>query len=792
MFERRLKILLSLLCFVVAGLVLRAADVQLFNREYWKLEAVDAMKRTHLIETSRGRILDVNGHVLAEDQPCINACVDYRAIPTEPDDAWVKEQAIERLKAQLGDPYDARSTTRVQREEMRQAEMLKVRSDIEKMWVKLAEISGKSLDDIDDVRAQITHKVEWRQRYTQVRNFYKAQSKQNLSHEEKSYWKQWLIDGDSHDGETDMDKFAVKVAEQFEPHVILPAVDNETQNELGKNIEYLPGLVLRPGTHRYYPYREVAAHLLGQLGRVDRHDLEDDEKSDKDELRQILPNDLIGKGGIEALCEPALRGTRGQIEKVVGDERILSTLPPVPGQDVRLSIDIELQKRIQNHFAHAVIRDEDGKVTEPDAMLHGAAIVMDVPTGQLRAMVSYPTYDENHLDDDYAGLALDGLNRPLMNRATMEQVEPGSTVKPMVGLAAITSGVQSVNDTIECTGYLVLDGKRQGTGRCWVATMFSKQLDGHVAHHPVPFDDPHPTGFLTFSDGLQRSCNVYFETTADRLGIYRLSDWFGRFGLGNISGLGIAEAKGRLPTSFPLPAATRRSIGWAAGIGEESVLATPIQMADVAATIARGGIWIRPTLLAGTADGRPTATRAGAIPDGADRVNLNLSPEGVKAAQEGMWRVVNTKAGTGKKLITGDDVLSAAMICGKTGTAQTSPLEVPMLDSLGKPVLDQGGKPRMQLLAPSTAENPNPSIPWYRGTQGAHMCHAWYIGFAPRDHPQIAFAVLVDYGQSGGIEPASVARALLHDCIDLGYLRLPGRQLAPATSQVTASAAGTQ
>jgi penicillin-binding protein 2 len=558
--------------------------------------------------------------------------------------------------------------------------------------------------------------------------------------------------------------------------VILPAVDNETQNELGKNIEYLPGLVLRPGTHRYYPYREVAAHLLGQLGRVDRHDLEDDEKSDKDELRQILPNDLIGKGGIEALCEPALRGTRGQIEKVVGDERILSTLPPVPGQDVRLSIDIELQKRIQNHFAHAVIRDEDGKVTEPDAMLHGAAIVMDVPTGQLRAMVSYPTYDENHLDDDYAGLALDGLNRPLMNRATMEQVEPGSTVKPMVGLAAITSGVQSVNDTIECTGYLVLDGKRQGTGRCWVATMFSKQLDGHVAHHPVPFDDPHPTGFLTFSDGLQRSCNVYFETTADRLGIYRLSDWFGRFGLGNISGLGIAEAKGRLPTSFPLPAATRRSIGWAAGIGEESVLATPIQMADVA----------------GTADGRPTATRAGAIPDGADRVNLNLSPEGVKAAQEGMWRVVNTKAGTGKKLITGDDVLSAAMICGKTGTAQTSPLEVPMLDSLGKPVLDQGGKPRMQLLAPSTAENPNPSIPWYRGTQGAHMCHAWYIGFAPRDHPQIAFAVLVDYGQSGGIEPASVARALLHDCIDLGYLRLPGRQLAPATSQVTASAAGTQ
>jgi cell division protein FtsI/penicillin-binding protein 2 len=217
MFERRLKILLSLLFVMVAGLVMRAADVQLLNKDYWKQEAVDAMKRTHLIETSRGRILDVQGRVLAEDQPCIDACVDYRAVPTEPDDAWVKEEAIERLKAQLGDPYDAKGTTRAQREEMRHAEMLKVRSDIEKMWEKLAEISGRSLDDIDDVRAQITHKVEWRRRYAQVRNFYRAQAKQTASHEETSAWRKWLIDGDSGDGETDMDKYAVKVAEQFVP-----------------------------------------------------------------------------------------------------------------------------------------------------------------------------------------------------------------------------------------------------------------------------------------------------------------------------------------------------------------------------------------------------------------------------------------------------------------------------------------------------------------------------------------------------------------------------------------------
>jgi len=791
MFERRLKILLSLLCVIVAGLVLRAADVQLLNKDYWKQEAVEAMKRTHLIETSRGRILDVNGRVLAEDQPCIDACVDYRAVPTEPDAGWVKEEAIDRLREQLGDPYDAKGTTRAQREEMRQAEMLKVRSDIEKMWVKLAEISGKSLDDIDDVRAQITHKVEWRRRYTQVRNFDRAQAKQTASHQQSSAWRKWLIDGDGGgdgDGEADMDKFAVKVAEQFEPHVILPAVDNEAQNELGKNIDRYPGLILRPGTHRYYPYREVAAHLLGQLGRVDRHDLEDDDKSDKDELRQYLPNDLIGKVGVEALCEPALRGTRGRIEKVVGDERILSTLSPLPGQDVRLSIDIELQKRIQNHFAHAEIRDEDGKVTEPDAILHGAAIVMDIATGQLRAMVSYPTYDQNHLDEQYAMMVSDNLNHPLMNRATMEQAEPGSTAKPMVGLAAITSGAQSVDATIECTGYLVLNGVKYGMGRCWVATMFSKQLDGKVAHHPVPYDAPHPTGWLTFSDGLQRSCNVFFETTADRLGIERLSDWFGRFGLGRITGVGIAEARGRLPMSFPLPGWRRRSAGWFAGIGEGFISATPIQMANVAATIARRGIWMRPTLLAGNADGQPPALRLGAAADLPDRVDLHLNPAAMDAAQQGMYLVVNSKAGTGKKLVAGDDILAAAMICGKTGTAQTSPLVVPMLDATGQAMLDPAGKPLMQLLTPSTAEHPNPSIPWYRGTEGAHMCHAWYIGFAPRQNPQIAFAVLVDYGQSGGIESASVARALLHDCIDLHYLRLPGAQASPVAQSAAPGA----
>jgi penicillin-binding protein 2 len=799
MFERRLKILLMFLSLVVAALVVRTAQVQLFNRKYWKGEAVKAMERTGWIETSRGRILDYQKRTLAEDEPCTDACVDYRALTVEPDEAWVRKQAIARLRAQLGGRYDAAGTSRAEQRQMVREEMPQVRGDIEKMWVKLAEVSGQSLDDIDAIRAGIADKVEHQRRYAWVQNFDRSkttQTKAGAAAQEKPAWERLFLSGESTEADADMDRFKVDVAEQFEPHVILPAIDTEVQNELGKNIDRYPGLVLRPGTHRFYPYHEVAAHLIGGLGRVD--DSEQARMDQKDELRRYLPNDLIGKNGVEALCEPTLRGARGQVEKTVGAERLLSNMAAdehvlstaEPGGDVRLSIDIELQKRIQNAFAHAQILDPSGRIVESDALLHGAAVVIDIPTGQVRAMVSYPTYDANDFEEQYHALVNDNLNHPLMNRATMSRVEPGSTVKPIVGIGAITSGVQKVTDTIECTGYLILDGIRYGRmGRCWVASKYFEKLGGKVAHHPIPQGAEHPSGNLTFSDGLERSCNVFFETTADRLGIERLSEWFFRFGLGRKTGVGIAEAPGKLPTGYHIPATQLRSGGWFAGIGEGFIAATPIQMANVAATIARRGIWMRPTLLAAKGTSESPNTLSGAVPDGPDRVDLHLDPEAIEAAQEGMFRVVNSKAGTGTALVLLDDMLKDGTICGKTGTAQTSPLTVPMLDSTGKPLLDENKKPRMQLLTPSTVQNPNPLTPWYRGSgaSGTDITHAWYIGFAPREHPQIAFAVLVEYGGSGGGAGASVARPLLHACIDLHYLTLPGVHPAPST-QPTASA----
>src|SRR5205085_5775342 len=140
-------------------------------------------------------------------------------------------------------------------------------------------------------------------------------------------------------------------------------------------------------------------------------------------------------------------------------------------------------------------------------------------------------------------------------------------------------------------------------GRCWVASMFADKVGVEgVSHHPFPTPhkghDGNEDGHLTYSDALERSCNVYFETLADRVGIDHLTEWYSRFGLGRPTGIGLAEAPGRLPAYAPERMRhMRRSFGLYGGIGQGWIAATPIQMANATAMIARGGIWMRPQIL---------------------------------------------------------------------------------------------------------------------------------------------------------------------------------------------------
>jgi penicillin-binding protein 2 len=790
MFERRLKIFLGLLSVVVIVLLGRAAQLQVAQGEQWRKEASADLQRTTTIETTRGSILDRNGQKLARDRACTDACVLYYALTPQADakSKWLAKTAAERLRGRLGTDAWNRTPTAA-RKRMIEDESAAVQRDVDAMWDKLARLSGQTREDIEHTRQSILQRVEMRKKYIWYQTYIRATRTGNGAPESEPRWERWLS-GESDDA-PEIDKFTVTVGEEQQAHVILHDISIELQNQLARHPEQFPGLVLKPGLTRYYPYDDVACHVLGHIGKVKPEDLKGDPNRG-DVRRQYLPNDLIGLAGLERLCEPALHGTRGLTTIVAGDEGSGTTEPPVPGRDVRCSIDVNVQRDIQDFFAHATLRTRDANsqeiVEHKDQVLHGAAVLLDVKTNQVIALVSYPTYDVNSYDKEYMRLHDDDINDRLRDRATESQLEPGSTVKPLVGVSAITQGVVKVNEGIECTGYLVLPNHRGGTirfahtGRCWVASTYADILNGNVAHHPVPYKAPHhghdgnQNGFLTYSDGLERSCNVYFETVADRLGIDALSEWMNRFGLGRRTGIGIEEFKGWVPAGAPTRfGMSQRATGFLGGIGQGYVAATPIQMANVAATIARGGIWMRPKLVLDDENGQGSLLRAGAM-EGPDRVDLHLDPEGLKACKTGMINVVNSLGGTGTAARM-DDLL----VAGKTGTAQGAPFRAPEVDPIThKPIKDESGRTKYRAFELSTYEHPNPDVPWYHGSgkNDAQIDHAWMIGFAPADDPKIAFGVLVEYGGSGGGAAADVVRAALESCIEHGYLKLGP---APAT-----------
>ncbi len=725
MFERRLRAFLYVLFSVGLVLLARAFQLQVFAHDQWEQQAEGLGHRRHLIETTRGTIKDYRGIDIAIDEPCIDACVEYGAIAKDKD--WIRTYARRRLMHVQPDVY--RRADESSRQSMLAAAEQQVSADIDHMWQALASQTGQPLQKILQTKQTIQQRVDIRQRYLQFRKFEKAQAERNARLTGKVPWYQRLLAFGT-DDDVDIDSFEIHTDDTQLAHPIVRDIPADAYTQLAKDIDQYPGLVLKEGSYRYYPRKEVGCQVLGSVGIVRKEDLDSPQNDSRNDLRRYLPIDLIGRSGLERLAEPTLRGTRGYIEYPAGEpDEILAEQKAVPGQDVRSTIDIDLEAEVQNFFKTTLIIDNTDQQRPPIRVpMHGAAVVIDIPTDQVRAMVSCPDFDPNELSDIYSKLATDYLNAPLMNRATQAQLEPGSTAKPMVGLGAITDGTWTATKGIECTGYLIINGKRQPNGKCW--TMEFRNWKGvtpeMLSHHRIPTQFPHhgrygnPDGFLCFSDALERSCNVYFETVANMMGPERLGYWFSRFGLGHETGVGIAEACGQIPTvedRFP------PSLTWFSGIGQARVRATPIQMANAVATIARNGIWMKPKLLVGDVKTNPVPLRHGrTLPD---RVNLHLSPDALAACKEGMTLVCNHPAGTGFMCTHLDNLL----IAGKTGTAQAH--EQYELDDKGRPKIGPDG--RYLALTPATYDHPT-DTPWYRGwgQSGTHFDNAWFVGFARR------------------------------------------------------------
>lgn len=776
MFERRLRLFLLFVFLFGMVLAVRAAQVQVIDRDHWTELAVSSAERVQYLPARRGDLLDVKGRVIATDVTRFNVTINFCAIPNVPDADWLKLEATRRAK--LLDAYksaaDADAKALIVAQESQQ-----LRADLERMWDQIAQITGVPRAEIDAKRAAIAadvkakHDAVWRRKYDDAVTAYENAPTPR--------WYVRLVAGRPE--KPDEDKFRAEnlVSDQSAYHAVVTDLSPTAYAQLALLEESLPKwrdtakrwqsiMDLRPAVRREYPFGDTAAHVIGHVGQVSAEDRESDPNK-ADERRRYQLVDRIGRDGIERLAEMELRGTRGE-RRSDRSGLNLALDQADPGKPVKATIDIELQRDIQLAFKNTLFYHPEeipGSVPkkhyESTLPMNGAAVVIDVKTGEVLSLVSVPTYDVNRFDELYEQLAADELNRPLRNRALLDAVEPGSSVKPIIGMGAITQGLIAANGTVHCDGYGHLDGKRIERPRCWTMSIYKG------THQTL--GNPHPTGDLTLTDAIERSCNVYFLTLGNKLGLEDESYWMRKFGLGQITGLGLPESRGLLPMMARVPNDERQSSSWYAAIGQGPISATPIQICNEMATIARDGIWMRPRLLKDIAP-PPTTRPSPENPQGElipDRLDLKINPDALRAVHQGMLNVVNEPSGTARKLERKD-----VKIAAKTGSATAAQLSRPRRNADGSIARDPATNEVLYERIPyGKMGRPNPEAPWYLRSgwddKGVDKgTHSWVAGYAPADNPQVAFAVYVEYGGSGGIGAGSVAVKLIQACIDRGYL----------------------
>lgn len=388
------------------------------------------------------------------------------------------------------------------------------------------------------------------------------------------------------------------------------------------HIPNLPGVRVEEGQVRHYPLGELAAHVIGYVGRVSEKELK------KDMPVQKLPEYKIGKDGCEVMFNDALQGEAGSRRvEVDASSRIvrqLATLPPKEGEEHRLTIDSRLQR-----YASERLKGESG-----------AIVVLDTQTGGIKCLVSMPAYDPNSfsmgITHDYYDSLRENKKTPLLNKAIAGQYPPGSTFKMLVGLAAMEEGITTPEREIYCPGHFFLGRSRWN---CWRA-------GGH--------------GNMNYADAIARSCDTYFYTIAKELGIEKIAEMAHKLGLGEALSPNMPNEKTGI---VPTPKWKRKSYDerWNPGdtinaaIGQGYVLSTPLQLAVMTARIATGK-QIMPDIVQHRAEEKAK-----------EFASLDISEDALAQARIGMERAVMHERGTAFWKKIGSKLHEMA---GKTGTSQ--------------------------------------------------------------------------------------------------------------------------
>ena len=484
----------------------------------------------------------------------------------------------------------------------------------------------------------------------------------------------------------------------------------------------LPDVLVQQVPTRQYPTASLAAHLIGYVG----------EANDTQVTQQgVSSGSIVGQSGIERIYNEMLMGEDGARRVVVNslgrEIRAIEELPPLEGGRLQLTIDYDMQQAAEEAF-----RAYDRA---------GSAIVMDPRTGEVLTFVSLPAYDPNAFATGIDRAAWQALNtdrlRPLQNRAIQGRYSPGSTFKIVVATAALEEGVITPEQQIYCPG----GGNFYGRFfRCHLAR-------GH--------------GYVDLRHALEKSCNTYFYTLGDRLGVDRLHKWSDLLGLAGMSGIDLPN---EVESIVPSSEWKRQRTGerWYPGetisvaIGQGQLSVTPMSLARMITSVANGGTRVVPRLVRTIDEGE--GWQPPPPPPAPPRVTP-LKSGTVQAVHDGLWMAVNA-SGTGwRARVAGRDV------AGKTGTAQ---------------VISLSGRERAE------------------GTTDRDLRdHSWFVFFAPRDNPEVAGVVFAEHADG------SIGAPIARHIIETYYAKKEGQPLprlnvpvpapgpapAPASPPVTVPAA---
>ncbi len=474
----------------------------------------------------------------------------------------------------------------------------------------------------------------------------------------------------------------------------------------------LPGIITQEVPSRLYPTSEMAAHLFGYVSEVTEVQLQ------RADYKHIESGAIVGQAGVEQAYNRLLMGSEGNKAVIVNslgrEIEELGKQDPVEGQGLQLTIDADVQRAAEEGFRHFGY--------------NGAAVILDPRNGEVLSLVSLPSYDPNSFATGidrvtWSSLLNDKL-KPLQNRALQGVYSPGSTFKIAIATAALEEGLVTPDFKVHCSGGATFYGRYF---QCW-------KEGGH--------------GTVDMRHAIEQSCNVYFYTLGNMLGVDRIHKWASALGLGERSGIELPnEIKGLVPsTEWKL---REKKEKWYAGetisvaIGQGQVSVTPISMAVMMMTVANGGTRYTPHVVKAVDDGHGWKP----VPPPPPAAVTRMKDSTVKALHDGLWMVVNAAGTGGRGRIVGFDV------AGKTGTAQV-----------------------ISLAGAKAA----------RGKMDVRD-HGWFVFFAPRDNPEIAGVIFAEHAEHGYLGAPIAKHAMETYFAKKEGRPLPTLQKAPVTIPVAAA-----